>query len=56
MHEFRVLLFIIEKDFWLSQTVELFFRSESADTVQQYLKDTIKKEYHIKQIEIVHNK
>ena len=54
MQEFKVLLFIIEKDFSKSQTVELYLESQSSDTVKQYLKDTIKKEYRITQIETVH--
>lgn len=53
MKEFKVLLFIMEKDFSQSQTIELYLRSQSEDTLKQYLADTIKKEYRITQIEHV---
>jgi hypothetical protein len=52
MQEFKVLLFIIEKEFWKSQTVEFYLKGESHENVEQYLKDTIKKEYHIKELRL----
>lgn len=48
MQEYKVLLFIIEKEFEKSQTIELYLKS---DDVEKFLKETIKKDYRITQIE-----
>ena len=48
MQEYKVLLFIIEKEFEKSQTIELYLKSND---VEKFLKETIKKDYSITQIE-----
>lgn len=54
MKEFKILLFVIEKDFSQSKDIEMYLTSTDSEAVEQYLKDTIKKDYHITQIEIIH--
>lgn len=51
MTEFKIILFVIEEDFSKSRSIEIRLYVENYEDIEEYLKETIKKDYSITQIE-----